>query len=239
MALPDAGMAEGGVKTSAIGIYDAATENREVTISASDLMQRIETAETAIVSDGSDQAASLQRPLPWLTVLGWSADGRQLLVWSQEAAMSGYTEGSVALMSIAPDAFVMPSEDATEASDARLLAHGQRKYIDAAWSPADADRLVFTWLSPEGQPKGGHILDVGAGLVYSATQVFQTAWSPDGEWVAWAGEDGVAITDKDGQPAFHVGIDNNLCYRVGWNPTADLSRLPEAFQSTDDSGEGP
>jgi hypothetical protein len=239
IALPGADMAEGGIETSAIGIYDAATASREVTVSVTDLMQRIEPAETAIVSDGSGQAASLQQPLPWLTVLGWSADGRQLLVWSQESGMSGYTEGSVALTSIAPDAYIVSSEAAVEASAARLLAYGERKYIDAAWSPTDADRLVFTWLSPEGQPQGGHILDLNDGLVFSATQVFQTAWSPDGEWVAWAGEDGVAITAKDGQPAFHVGIDNDLCYRVGWNTAADLSRLPEAFQSTDDSGEGP
>jgi Tol biopolymer transport system component len=239
MALGDGVMVEGGVEESAIGIYDMATERREATLSATDLMQGLSTAEGAFVSDGSDQTALAQQPLPWLTVLGWSADGRHLLVWSQEAGGAGYATGPVALTSIAPDAFVVPPTGVGEGSRVRLLAYGERKTMDAVWSPTDADRLSLTWRSPEGQPEGAYILDLNAGVVYSGTHVVNASWSPDGEWVAWAGEDGVAVTDKDGQRGFQLGVANSLCYVSAWNPAADLSRLLETPRSNGDSREVP
>ena len=239
MAVGDGVMVEGGVEESAIGIYDMATERREATLSATDLMQGLSTAEGAFVSDGSDQTALAQQPLPWLTVLGWSADGRHLLVWSQEAGVSGYATGPVALTSIAPDAFVVPPTGVGEGSRVRLLAYGERKTMDAVWSPTDADRLSLTWRSPEGQPEGAYILDLNAGVVYSGTHVVNASWSPDGEWVAWAGEDGVAVTDKDGQRGFQLGVANSLCYVSAWNPAADLSRLLETPRSNGDSREVP
>jgi hypothetical protein len=114
-----------------------------------------------------------------------------------------------------------------DGSPPRMLAYGNRDlyYGDTAWSPTQADQLAFVWRTAPG-PSGlaSYLYDLEAGPVYTATQKWNAAWSPDGAWLAFAGQGPVTIVDREGRIRFVLEY-GNPCSDVAWNPVADLGEL--------------
>jgi hypothetical protein len=117
---------------------------------------------------------------------------------------------------------------------AAVTATGQQ-YAGLHWSPVHPDRLAFTWLMGGGQPSSssGYLFDLDARFLYAASPIWGVAspalrsgasGSPDGAWLAFAGQDRVQIVDSEGQERFSLQA-KGACSEVAWNPAADLSGL--------------
>jgi hypothetical protein len=230
LTLPNSVLSTDGSGASALTIYDLETDRYSSLISATDLEAAVLSFNDSYVTDGSDRAALADRPLTWLSVLGWSADGRHLLAWAQGPSSSPYAPGVMVLMAIPLDAFAETSLGRDDCSAEQLLAFGEGQPIGASWSPAHPDQLTFSWLSQAPQVSGAraYLLDLNAGSVFTAPESLDGQWSPDGEWVAFVGARGsTTITDQEGQACFEFRLGNELCHQVAWNPAADLSGLRE------------
>jgi hypothetical protein len=225
---------------TAIAIYDLAADRTSPSVTVTDLAEGLlaavdSQADGAYVIDGAEPADLVDRPLAWMRLLGWSADGQYLLAWAQAAPEDSAEDPLVALVAL-PLGILDVSVGSGAEPTLKLLAYGRGRFIDAAWSPTDPDRLTFSWVSadtearPESQEEGAttFLLDLSAGPVYTATASTNAAWSPDGRWVAFGGNGQVTITDLNGQERFQIVKPHmDWCTEIAWNPAADLSRLDE------------
>jgi Tol biopolymer transport system component len=215
-----------GVGNSAVVIYDPTTERSTPPFSAADLWEAVLSSSKKYVTDGTDPHSLTERPLDWLWVWGWSADGRRVLVGAQDERVSelGVAPMALAALSLEPSARV--GSDRSDPPTPRVLAFGNGRLVNAAWSPADPDRLAFTWL-PNGTGSGVsnlHLLDLNAGSVYSTTESWGGTWSPDGAWLAFGSQGRVTIVDSGGQERFNIEMPHSdWCYEFAWNPVADLA----------------
>jgi Tol biopolymer transport system component len=199
-----------------IAIYDLQTEEFSTVVTSRDIVAALLSSDGDFLSDGTALAALEGKQLSSLWVFGWSADGSHLLVWAQ--ATTGNPAAPVpTVLAVVP----------VDGSSPRVLAYGQwGLFGPSAWSPAGPRRLTFTWPTPSGPSKSPHtyLFDLDAGAVYTATQSWNAAWSPDGAWVAFAGEGQVTVVDQAGRPRFALGHGGS-CSDIAWNPAADLSAL--------------
>jgi Tol biopolymer transport system component len=202
----------------AVVIFDLAADRLVQRVAAADLTEALPSSRGDYVTDGSDPAGFTERPLQRLVPWGWSADGSYVLVSGERA--DGQPNYNVAgLLAATP----------LDGSTPRVIAFGQSSSAGSAhWSPVNPDRLIFTWLTGGRQSNSpnGHLFDLNAGPIYTATHAWDAAWSPDGAWVAFAGQDQVTIVDQEGQERFTLEGEG-ACSAVAWNPAADLSGLGE------------
>jgi Tol biopolymer transport system component len=209
--------------TDTVAIYDLATETITPLVTAADLVEDVLSSNGDFLADGTDPAALADRSLRVLWPLGWSADGDRLVVWAQ-----GTTRGAGV---VAPMVMAMVPLDG---SSPRVLAYASRGfYGDTTWSPTNPDQLTFAWqpASRSVMEYDARLFDLNAGPIYTATQVWDGAWSPDGRWIAFAELDQVTIVDQEGQARF-VLKGGGPCSAAVWNPTADLSALGEPVELT-------
>jgi hypothetical protein len=195
----------------AISVYDAATGHEIHRITPADLASTL-WPESADPEGGyADAALSSDRQLEILWPMGWSADGRQLLVLGYAQAV--HDDG------LDPPPWVLAAV-ALDNSAALVLDYGKADVLSQArWSPTNPDRLIVLRLertSSELTP-AARLFDLEAGPIYTTTQV-SGVWSPDGAWVAFAGDDGVDIVDEDGNERFSLQS-GERCTDVVWNPT--------------------
>jgi len=226
LALLDGDTVGEGMGNSSVVVYDLTTEHSTPPFSAADLWEAILSSSEVYVTDGTDPHSLTERPLDWLWVWGWSADGRHVLVGAQDARVTELGTAPMALAALPLEPFAQGGSDRFDHSVPQVLAFGDGRLVNAAWSPTDPDRLAFTWL-PQGAGSGVpnlHLLDLSAGSIYSATESWGGTWSPDGAWLALGRQGRVTIVDKDGREHFDIEMPyNDWCYEFAWNPTADLA----------------
>jgi Tol biopolymer transport system component len=215
-----------------IATYDLATERLTHLATAEDLAAAVPSSDGDFVSDGADPAELAGKPLRELRIAGWSANGQSLLVLGQWQR-SGASNPSSDALAVVP----------VDGSPPRILAYGEAGFDGTvAWSPTHPDRLIFSWPTQSSglSQSNAYLFDLTTGPIYTATQSATATWSPDGAWVAVAGEGPVAIVDQHGQQRFTLPSAGS-CSALAWNPAADLTALgwPETFTltaSTDDWG---
>jgi hypothetical protein len=196
------------------------------------LLQPVPTGGTVdYVSDGTDPSLLFDRPLVWLWLFGWSADSERILAGAGGTGQSGTAPAALVTFSLA--ASDTPSAGKSPSFAAQVLAYGIGTLIDAAWSPTDRDRLVFSWL-PAGSASGvaqAYVVDLGVESVYSVGQGGSATWAPDGRWLAFPGRGQVTITDRDGQEHYTILVpEADSCSEAVWNPVGDLWGLGEGSQ---------
>jgi Tol biopolymer transport system component len=179
----------------------------------------------------ADPARLAEHPLQTFRPAGWSPDGRRLLVWAQGTDARTLTQLPTALVAVP-----VGGPERAPALSAQLVAYDYgRALVNLTWSPTSASRLTFTWWQQENQLAGPNtfLADLDAGLLYSTTVNSYAvgpvaAWSPGGDWIAFAGPDTISILDRDGRehvqyaPHQHVARPRHDCQAVVWNPRADL-----------------
>jgi Tol biopolymer transport system component len=222
-------LAEDHPDAGAIAIYDLTTDQLTTLITPAELTAALLSTNNEYVTDGTELDTVAIRPLKWVWPLGWSADGQRLLVRARGTygGQAG-TDPSV-LASIALD--VIDGTPLASAPD--ILAYGTGRFLgSASWSPVQPERLSFTWLNGGRQGKGpdGFLVDLNAGPIHQAVQSWNAAWSPDGAWVAFAGQNQITVVDQDGQVKYTLE-GNGPCFNPVWNPVADFSRLGAASSS--------
>ena len=211
---------------STIAVYNVAAERLIPLVTPADLMVALELVEGDFVTDGTDPAILTNTPLSVLWPLGWSADGRHLLVWAQGISTRRQEAEPVVLAAVPVEGSGETSSGSVEPLAPRILAFGLGKYLNSAyWSPSNPERLIFTWLDQRGQPEPhlAFIIDLGVGsrpLFESDTPVSYANWSPDGEWAAAGAQDRVLIVDPDGAERFTLE-GPVMCSDAVWNPAAD------------------
>lgn len=202
--------------SAAIVIYDIETKSLTQLITADELAAAVSSLTPDLLTDVADPVIWPDRPLRDLWSVGWSADGRHLRVWAQ-ATTDGSGIADATVLAVVP----------LDGSPPRVLARGSGAFIaDTPWSPTDPNQMTFVWPT-DGRQDGSastYLFDLDVGPVYTATQIWDTAWSRDGAWVAFAGEDGVTIVDQRGRVRSTLA-DGSFCPEVAWNPSADLSAL--------------
>ncbi|MGD9099357.1 MAG: hypothetical protein PVF45_02675 [Anaerolineae bacterium] len=200
-----------------IVLYDLATGSLTPLVTAAELTESLLSsgASDAFVSDGADLAELAHKPLQSLSPLGWSADGQRLVVRAR---------ASLEMPHPLPAVLVVVSLDG---SPPRTLAYSNQDlyYGDTAWSPTHAEQLAFVWRTAPGRSGlASYLYDLEAGPIYTATGQWKAAWSPDGAWLAFAGQGSVTIVNQEGRVGFTLAHDD-ACPSVAWNPIADLSEL--------------
>jgi Tol biopolymer transport system component len=239
LALPGHAVRRGGGTVSAVGVFDVDAERALASITVTELSRMLEyPGEGAIPGDSSLTEAE-RDALTWATVLGWSADGGSILVAAQNALPAVSSTGPAVLAAVPLQLFRTTAGQGSP--NPTVVAHGQHQSLDAIWSPVAPDLLVF-WSMPGSQDPddgNGFLFDLRAGSIYTATNVFNASWSPDGEWVAFSQQGGATIIDKAGQKRFELGVGTSTCYDVAWNPAADLSQLGETLRPETDDGPRP
>jgi Tol biopolymer transport system component len=192
-----------------ISIYDLATERLTPLVSLSELEDIVRSSE-GYLSLGDVDPTSLETGSLYywqFTENAWSADGRYL-IFDAINVLAGQVYMATLLIPL-------------DGSPPRML-DWSRGYVNAAWSPSDPNRLAFTYNDYDSDSSGGYLLDLESGSIYTTTQVLSAAWSPDGEWLAFDGQDQLAVVDQEGQPRSVLNHDCDLVYPT-WNPAADLT----------------
>jgi Tol biopolymer transport system component len=196
-----------------ISIYDLTTERLTPLVSASKLRDvALSSAGDLLTGKTAPPILELEGTLTSLSISGWSVDGSYILVGATSAGLPDEVTLLVPLDGSLP----------------RLLSFGVRGQSDyAAWSPTDSDRLFFieSLYSVGSGLSSGYLLDLENGPIYTTTRVLGATWSPDGEWLAFDGQNQLTVVDQDGQPRSVLSHD---CDSVSpaWNPAADLA-LPD------------
>jgi hypothetical protein len=213
---------------STLLIYDLATGRLTPLATPADLADVL-FSEGAYLHDGA-YPITLNVDTPRaMWVSGWSADGSHLMALGHWEASGSLGQASTVLA-------VLP----LDGSRPRLLAHSRTGAMGSpGWSPTDPERLTFPWPTQSGQAiPNSYLFDLQAGLIYTATQGWNAAWSPDGAWVAFSGPGGVAVVDQEGQVRATLEH-GDWCITPAWNPAADLSDLyrPVALTFTSSTGE--
>jgi hypothetical protein len=236
LVLSDADGVPGGEESVGVAIYDLVTDSLSRSFTAADLRAALlgVVGSGIPVTDGSDPVGLSDLELDWMWFLGWSADGQNLLVWAQAAGDDRLRGTRVILATIPLQAFGDVPLEGDDVPAARLLAYGQGRFLDAAWSPVDPNRLTFSWTPSRFHSTlpDAYILDLDAGPIHTAPQSWTLSWSPDGEWLAFGRNGQVTIADADGEERFQIaGPQEGWCSELAWNPVADLGQLRE--MSTD------
>jgi hypothetical protein len=220
LAMPVAG--EHARESGAV-VYDLATERITGDFATSDLASGFFDQEQNYLTTGGPFVPPELRSQRRVWPLGWSADGRQLLLWGQWSAGDLETI-DVTLLARAADG----------GSPSTLLYGVETSLNNIAWSPTDPEQLILSWLPREdgGFDRETVLFDLSAGPIYTATDIRDAAWSPDGAWVALVGKDQIALVDSAGQVRFSFKPPG-ACREVVWNPVADLTRLDRTMIADD------
>jgi hypothetical protein len=232
LALPNDAARQDGSMESAIALYDVTTERMIDSVHLTELTRMFLDSDDPFVRDGFERTLLVEDPLTWASVYGWSADDRALLVWAQGSGDVASSTGPSVLAAIPIQALKVTSTSGQGREKPVLLAYGNDKYVEASWSPTDAELVVFSWVpaSEQEHEPNAFLVDLRVGLVYTGTNSSTASWSPDGEWVAFTEQGGVTIVSKSGQVRSELGVGNSACYQLEWNPVADLSRMKEPLQ---------
>jgi hypothetical protein len=219
---------------TAIAIYELTTGLLSSGITGADLTGTAIGYEGGYVSDGTERDVLVDQPLVWLSLWGWSADGRHLLVWARGTEQGRTDAIPVMLVTIPVQAF---DEASVVRPKPRLLVFGEmrdpsvrRSWLRAAWSPVDPNRLLFTWIPGRQAAEwaDAYLFDLDGGIVFSARQSWGAAWSPDGQWVAFGRRGRITVVDPAGQERFAIRLPYyGPCSDLVWNPAADLNGLGE------------
>jgi hypothetical protein len=210
----------------AIALYDLETASLTPLVTAADLAAALASGED-FITDGSDLIDPTDRPLQVVWPVGWSADGKHLLVWAQ-ATTNQYGGADPTLLAVAPTDSADLS--ATGRPAPRVLAFGRGVFLNKSpWSPADPNRLAFGWPSPVSQfgSPNAYVFDLQTGPIYTTTAQWESAWSLDGRWAAFGGSFRVSVINPSDQSHFTLGS-GGQCLNLAWNPVADLSALGAA-----------
>jgi Tol biopolymer transport system component len=211
---------------NAVVLYDLASGNITPLITIADMAEIAASSVRAnlgdIIIQDADPDALGDSPLQSLWPLGWSADGSHLLVWAQasDTVLNVVTPAVLAVVTL-------------DGSSPRVLAYGNGGfYGDASWSPTNPDQLTFSWPT-EPRLAGGvsYLYDLNSGPIYTAPQSWNAAWSPDGAWLAFSGQNPVTIVSQQGYTRFSPEPDSS-CTTLVWNPAADLSALGQTVPLT-------
>jgi Tol biopolymer transport system component len=209
---------EPGRSQSAIVVFDLETQRLSTIVNSADLTSAFRAYEGSFVAEGIAPSALNDTPLRWLWPLGWSADGKYIMVWARRSDRTP-VGNDLSVLGIVP----------LDGSPPRPLAFVNGSSLSSAsWSPTRSDLLAFTWLPRVSQDEESStfLLDLDDGPVFSGVQSRLAAWSPDGNWVALDGPDGVTILDQEGHERYTLGPDEDQsCSDLVWNPAADLSQL--------------
>jgi Tol biopolymer transport system component/nitrite reductase/ring-hydroxylating ferredoxin subunit len=221
---------------SAIAIYDLALERITPLITPSALTSALLSYQGDFISDGTDLAYLKENSLRWLWPWGWSADGRQLLVWAYTSTQGPSRDDQSVLAAVT-------LQDVQVAS-VQVLAYGTGRLLGGAtWSPTAPRRLALKWWSPEtrldstGPPPESpstFLVDLDDGVLFSASSQSDTTpvWSPDGDWVAFVAQQEVTVVDRSGKNRFSFAPKGEPpCSTVAWNPAADLGHLGQTSES--------
>jgi hypothetical protein len=185
-----------------------------------------------LVSDATDPALLAQRPLRWLWIWGWSADGTQLLVAGRPDFQA--SSSLVALLALPAEAFET-NLAGTDDPRAKALAFGRGKqFTSAAWSPTEPDLLTFGWYDLGGGGLAGpetyfetYLVSLQANVILAKTNSYQASWSPDGRWIGLVGLGRAQITDPAGREHLTFTVSpGELCSDLAWNPTVELQTEP-------------
>jgi hypothetical protein len=209
---------ESGRSQSAIVVFDLETERLTTIVNSADLTSAFQAYEGPFMAEGIASSTLNDAPLRWLWPFGWSADGKQILVWAHRSDRTTLSN-DLSVLGIVP----------LDGSPPRPLAYMSGSSLSSAsWSPTRSDLLAFTWLPQVSRDEASstYVFDLDDGPVFSGMQSQHAAWSPDGNWVALDGPDGVTIIDQEGRERYTLGPDEDQsCSGVVWNPAADLSQL--------------
>ncbi len=201
---------------SAVAIFDLATESLTPLVTLADLKTRVRSGGALLLFRGYDQTELTVEPLVRLSVNGWAADGRRLLVTAKGESEWRTREGPTALILVPLDG-----------GPPRLLAYAQSgAAYGVSWSPTNADQFTVACQSGFEPNPRGFLFDLGSGLLYTAAESWNAAWSPDGAWAAFAGQNQVTIVDQEGRPR-SILRPHNFCSLPAWNTTTKIT-LPDA-----------
>ncbi len=205
---------------SSIVVYDADTQEQTGRITVYDLLKALIASDDAYVSNTSERLGLEARSLTSVWPLGWSADGRHLLVGGE------WTRGTLTLVrmsvlaAVPVDGSVGRTQGLAEERAPRVVAYGKDMFPrDAVWSPTDPTRMIFKW-RVEGEPDILYettLFDLRDGPLYSAPDIAQAIWSPDGAWVAFLRPDALILVGRDGQEHLTTPLPGS-CTDLAWNP---------------------
>jgi hypothetical protein len=213
----------GNVHDNIVGIYDLASQRLDPLFTPVELAQALDSVQGEVLTNLSEPVDMTAGEPRYISSGGWSADGSRLLA-RVAAGNSGAGDDWSRLLLVVP----------ADGGPARLVAYTRGLYLTAfQWSPQDPAQLLVRWTGRGQNPAGpnGFLFDLDAGLLYSATQVSDVNWSPDGAWAALSGPAGIDIVEKDGQRRFVLAPEAfggaQRCDSLAWNPVADLSHVGE------------
>jgi hypothetical protein len=213
----------GNVHDNIVGIYDLASQRLDPLFTPVELAQALDGVQGEVLTNLPEPVDMTAGEPRYISSGGWSADGSRLLA-RVAAGDSGAGDAWSRLLLVVP----------AGGGPARIVAYVQALYLTAfQWSPQDPAQLLLRWTGRGQNPPGpnGFLLDLDAGLLYSATQVSDVSWSPDGAWAALSGAAGIDIVAKDGQRRFVLAPEAlggaERCHSLAWNPVADLSHVGE------------
>lgn len=212
---------EGRPDESSSVIYDLATERLTAHFTTGDLAAGFFDQEQSYLTTGDPFVPLELRSQRSVWPLGWSADGRQLLLWGQ------WTAGDQGAIDV-----TLLARAADGGAPSTVLYGVETRLNNIAWSPTDPEQLMLRWRPGAGQGFAYEtvLFDLSAGSIYTDTDIREAAWSPDGAWVALVGRDQITVVDSTGQTRLRFEPPGR-CREAVWNPAADLSQLERSVMA--------
>ncbi len=196
-------------------VYDMATGRLTAHFTANDLVTGFSDEGQNYLTTGDPFVPLEIRSRRRVQPLGWSAGGRDLLLWGE------WTAGDQGTIDV-----TLLARAASGGAPSTVLYGVETSLNNIVWSPTNPEQLILRWRPGAGRGLAREtvIFDLSAGPIYTTTDIWEAAWSPDGAWVALVGSDQIALVDSSGQVRFRFNSPGS-CREVAWNPAADLSRL--------------